>query len=155
MHATPAQILQKHKLFSKLSGQVVWNLAEEAGAGEGQLDAFMDFFEAQKARAVALLEALARDPDGWLILELDAPAAACPACSRLAGLAVPANHPELLDYLPPFGLGCRLTGRPGIPDQAQAAAADALPPPPVHKLCCDARPLTRLLAELPDAADAP
>ena len=57
MHAPPAQILQKHKLFSKLSGQVVWNLAEEAEAGESQLDAFMDFFEAQKARAVALLEA--------------------------------------------------------------------------------------------------
>lgn len=153
MHANPAQILQKHKLFSKLSGQVVWNLAEEAGAGEGQLDAFMDFFEAQKARAVALLEALARDPEGWLILELDDPAAACPACARLAGLAVPAASPALLDYLPPFGLGCRLTGRPGIPDRQQAAAA--LPPPPVHKLCCDARPLTRLLAELPDAADAP
>ncbi len=153
MPATPAQILQKHKLFSKLSGQVVWNLAEEAGAGEGQLDAFMDFFEAQKARAVALLEALARDPDAWLILELDAPAAACPACSRLDGLAVPATSPELLDYLPPFGLGCRLTGRPGIPDRKQAAAD--LPPPPIHKLCCDAWPLTRLLAELPDAADKP
>lgn len=153
MHATPAQMLQKHKLFSKLSGQVVWNLAEEAGAGEGQLDAFMVFFEAQKARAVALQEALARNPDGWLLLELDDPAAACPACARLAGLAVPANHPELLDYLPPFGLGCRLTGRPGIPDRQQAAAA--LPSPPVHKLCCDARPLTRLLAELSDAADAP
>ncbi|HML56601.1 MAG TPA: hypothetical protein PKC79_21085, partial [Solidesulfovibrio magneticus] len=127
MHATPAQILQKHKLFSKLSGQVVWNLAEEAGAGESQLDAFMEFFEAQKARAVALLEALARDPDGWLILELDDPASACPACARLGGLAVPATSPALLDYLPPFGLGCRLTGRPGIPDRTQAAAV--LPPP--------------------------
>ncbi|OLN24751.1 hypothetical protein DVDV_3960 [Desulfovibrio sp. DV] len=149
MHPTPAQLLQKHKLFSKLSGQVVWNLAEEAGADESQLDAFMAFFEAQKERATALLEALARDPDSWLILELDAAAAACPACTRLAGLAVPATHPDLLDYLPPFGLGCPLTGRPGLPAQAQDRAAASLPPAPVHKLCCDRRPLTLLLAELP------
>ena len=149
MHPTPAQLLQKHKLFSKLSGQVVWNLAEEAGADESQLDAFMAFFEAQKARAIALLEALARDPDSWLILELDAAATACPACTRLAGLAVPATHPDLLDYLPPFGLGCPLTGRPGLPDQARDGTAAPLPPAPVHKLCCDRRPLTLLLAELP------
>jgi hypothetical protein len=154
MHATPSELLQKHKLLSKLSGQVVWNLAEEAGADQSQLDAFMDFFEAQKARAAALLEALARDPDGWLILDLDPAAAACPGCARLAGLAVPGTHPALLDYLPPFGLGCPLTGRPGIPDAAQAKAAASLPPAPVHKLCCDSRPLTLLLAALPRPADA-
>ena len=114
----------------------------------------MDFFEAQKARAAALLKALADDPDAWLILELDAQKPACPACSRLAGLAVPATHPDILDYLPPFGLGCPLTGRPGIPDEAQAGAAASLPPAPVHKLCCDQRPLTLLLAELARTADA-
>ncbi|KHK01128.1 hypothetical protein [Desulfovibrio sp. TomC] len=154
MPPTPAELLQKHKLFSKLSGQVVWNLAEEAGAGASQLEAFMDFFEAQKARAAALLDALARDPDLWLILDLDAAATACPACARLAGLAVPATHPAMLDYLPPFGLGCSLTGRPGSPDQTQAGTAASLPPAPVHKLCCDQRPLTLLLAERTPAADA-
>lgn len=152
MQPTPAKLLQKHKLFCKLSGQVVWNLADEAGADANQLDAFMDFFEAQKARAAALLEALGRDPDVWLILELDDPQTACPACSRLAGLAVPATHPDILDYLPPFGLGCPLTGHPGLPDQAQARAAASLPPAPVHKLCCDQRPLTLLLAELARSA---
>ena len=154
MHATSAELLQKHKLLSKLSGQVVWHLAEEAGADASQLEAFMDFFEAQKARADALLQALAEDPDAWLILELDEAAAACPACTRLAGLAVPATNPDRLDYLPPFGLGCPLTGRPGRPAPAQARAAAALPPAPVHKLCCDQRPLTLLLAELPRTDDA-
>ncbi|MHC1791685.1 hypothetical protein [Solidesulfovibrio sp.] len=154
MHPSPAKLLQKHKLLSKLSGQVVWNLAEEAGADASQLEAFMDFFEAQKARAVALLEALADDPDAWLILELDEASPACPACTRLAGLAVPATHPDMPDYLPPFGLGCPLTGRPGRPDPAQVRAAASLPPAPVHRLCCDQRPLTLLLAELTRAADA-
>ena len=51
------------------------------------------------------------------------------------------------------GVPLSLVGVGIVPIQ-NSKGAD-LPPPPVHKLCCDARPLTRLLAELPDAADAP
>lgn len=143
--------MQQHKLFSRLSGQVVWNLAEEAGASVPQLDAFMEFFEAQKARAAALLTALADAPDAGVALFCDDPAAACPACARLHGAVIAAARPDVLDYLPPFGLGCRLAARPATAQEVLAAADAPLPPPPPHTLCCDVRPLTKLLAELPTA----
>ena len=147
--STPAQhLLAQHKLLSRLSGQVVWNLAEEAGADPVQLDAFMDFFEKMKRETAALMEALAQDPQACLLLTVERPESACPQCTCLDGLRIAAGDPKLLDYLPPFSLGCCVVGRLAQPNEGEPATETALlPQPPKHRLCCEQRPLSKLLAE--------
>ena len=143
MSANAKHLLQSHGLFSKLSGQVLWNLAEEAGAGEEQLAAFMDWCEALKLETGELMAALA--PGLCLELRLDDPGPACPDCAALQGLRVPADSPEILQFIPPFGLGCRCRASLTGPCESPALR---LPKPPLHKLCCERRPLSQLLVEL-------
>jgi len=147
MHPSDKDLLQEHPLFARLSGQVVWYLFEERGFAPEDIDGFMLRFEALKAETAALLRQV-RGPDnrgGWLLLEraVDAASGAvCPACSRYSGACAPLDAPEILAFVPPFSLGCRLRGR-----VVSAADFERLAPRPVRRDLALPRPVSRLVCD--------
>lgn len=147
------KLADSHPLLARLTGQVVWNLAEEAGADEQECSAFMDHYAAWRERALAVLERLHEAPGGGLrivVPESDRNGA-CPECLALHGVVIPGTHPDLAAWLPPFSIGCHC--RAEFVEVAEMAVAGAAQPPdglvpPVHRLCCPSRPLSLLLAQL-------
>lgn len=142
MQLTDKDLLQKHRLFSRLSGQIVWYLFEERGYAPDNIEGFMLRFEDLKAETAALLRAL-RDPanrGGVLVFESVAEEGSpCAACRGLVGAAIALDDPELDAWLPPFSLGCRLRGRVIF---AAGRGPTHRPPDsalvrPVHRLACD------------------
>jgi hypothetical protein len=131
------ELIARHPLFSKLSGQVIWLLFEEHDADPADIGAFMDHFMPHFTGQLDVLRRLLEHPDGWLRIRVSAPPgaesdaarAACPACAALDGSFLAASDPRLAAFLPPYSLGCR--ARAEFVDAAAFAALDAprlLPP---------------------------
>lgn len=140
------ELLQQHPLFKKLSGQIVWYMFEERGTPQEDIDAFFIHLEVCKVEALdvmrRLLESVDDEEPAWLRVEVrpgteDAPP--CPRCLAVKGLLLPANHPRLLEYLPPYSVGCRARGHVlSARDAAEMGGEQSpeLPPPPGHLLHC-------------------
>jgi hypothetical protein len=138
-------LLQKHPLFTRLSGQIVWYLFEERGYEPELIDGFMQRFERLKSETAELMRR-ARDPanqGGVLVIERsldsdDASGAPCALCTALENVALALDAPQLEIWLPPFSLGCRLRGRVVPPGAGLAPTPESrLPQPPVHLLVCE------------------
>lgn len=147
------ELLQQHPLFKRISGQVVWLLFEEHHAPQAAVDAFFVDLETRRAETLDVMQRLlqATDADEPPCLQIkvlhdvgDEPP--CARCRAMADLVIPANHPRLMDYMPPFGLGCRARARYL---GAQAARPflvrqeGRLPNPPGHELHCPSEWLFR------------
>ncbi|MEG6506986.1 hypothetical protein [Nitratidesulfovibrio sp. 1201_IL3209] len=146
------RLVDSHPLLARLTGQVVWNLAEEAGADDGECSLFMDHYVAWRGAALGVLERLRDAPGGGLRLVVDDEdrAGACPECVALHGVVLPGTHPDLAAWLPPFSIGCHCRAE-YVEATEMAVAGPHLPPglrPPAHRLCCPRRPLSLLLAQL-------
>ena len=147
------KLVDRHPLLARLTGQVVWNLAEEAGADDDECGLFMDHYVAWRGAALAVLERLRDAPGGGLRLMVDDEdrAAACPECMALHGVVLSGTHPDLAAWLPPFSIGCHCRAE-YVEAAEMAVAGSQMPPhglrPPAHRLCCPRRPLSLLLAQL-------
>jgi len=151
------ELLARHPLFGRLSGQVVWNLLEEEGVPEPDIDGFMLRLDDVLPRVAEFVKVFLNPPGpGWLVrLELSGPlpwgvaaeaappAKACAVCRALDGFVFPAGDPASLPFLPPFSLGCRLWPRLVPPGGGKPAAGKgkapgkALLPPSRSRLACD------------------
>lgn len=147
------RLVDSHPLLARLTGQVVWNLAEEAGADDDECGLFMDHYAAWRGAALAVLERLRDAPGGGLRLVMDDGdrAGACPECVALHGVVLAGTHPDLAAWLPPFSIGCHCRAE-YVEAAEMAVAGPHLPPaglrPPAHRLCCPRRPLSLLLTQL-------
>ncbi|MFV0421430.1 hypothetical protein [Oleidesulfovibrio sp.] len=148
------QLSDKHPLYSRLTGQVIWVLFEENDAEQDDIDTFMDLCLKRKERDLQVMQTLLDNPSLYLKVQIeDIPCLSgsegccktkhpdlpppCECCVALDGRVLPASHPELLKYLPPYGLGCRCT--PKAVTAAEAADAPPLTDAslPLRKLHCD------------------
>jgi hypothetical protein len=161
------QLSDMHPLYSRLTGQVIWLLFEENDARQEDIDAFMDLVLQRKERELDTMRALLENPALYLRVELqDVPCLsgniqsrdelsgdmlppgspcgiqtalppACSCCAALHGHVLPASHPQLLRYMPPYGLGCRCTPRAITAQEATGAPLLTAKPLPPQKLHCD------------------
>ncbi|MGE4296588.1 MAG: hypothetical protein AB7E47_01045 [Desulfovibrionaceae bacterium] len=139
------ELLRRHPLFTRLSGQVIWLLFEEHGAAPDDIDAFMDQYVLWRDEQLGVFKRLLSTPDGMLRIRADQTAALgapcpapCPTCERLNGLLVAASDPRLLDWLPPYSLGCRARATFVAADEPPGGAApiDTAATPPPRSLHC-------------------
>lgn len=140
------ELLERHPLFRRLSGQIVWYLFEERDIPPETIDAYFASLEACRIETLDLMRRLLDPPAdlGRVHLHVrlvpgDENAPPCPRCGRMHDILIPADHPRLLEYLPPYGLGCRARGR--LLAEAEAAhlltrQPAELPEPPGHELSC-------------------
>ena len=141
-------IADRHPLHRRLSGQVVWNLLAELEPDPATTDRFMDRYFKKREEDLALMAQLEAAPAGFLEIRMPHAKNGCPKCARLHGLVLPARHPRLMEFLPPFSLGCHLEGR--FLETATPTPEAELPETSEHnrhRLCCDMRPLSRLVME--------
>jgi len=111
---TDKELLDTHPLFNRLTGQVVWMLFEEHGVPLEDIEGFMLRFAEMKAQTASLLRSLRAGPQLWMQLFVPQDIQGvelCEDCLALAGKAIHASHPALIDFVPPFSLGCRLQTR--------------------------------------------
>lgn len=148
------QLSEKHPLYSRLTGQVIWVLFEENDAEQDDIDIFMDLCLKRKERDLQVLQKLLDNPALYLKVQLeDIPClhdakgnctakhpdlpAPCAHCAAVNGRVIPASHPDMLKYLPPYGLGCRCTPLAITAEEAEGAPLLTDAPLPLHKLHCD------------------
>lgn len=140
-------LLQQHPLFKKLSGQIVWYMFEERETPQEEIDEFFTHMEACRVETLKAMRQLL-DPsssDGeapWLLVEVEhgpEPAPPCERCKSMHGKLLPPDHPRLLEYMPPYSVGCRARPRAISAEQARErleANPQLLPEPPGHMLHC-------------------
>lgn len=105
------ELMSRHPLFKRLTGQVVWTLLEEAGLDPDAIDAFMSRFEKLRAETLDLLDELDNEGGALEITEHSTICASCESCAGLVGHCIPGDVPDPIRLMPPYGLGCRLTAR--------------------------------------------
>ncbi|NJB67641.1 hypothetical protein GGQ74_001281 [Desulfobaculum xiamenense] len=109
-YAFPPAIIESHPLVRRLSGQIIWCMFEEYDAAPEDIQAFLDLYDAERARALSAVSRIvaptADDNTGGIMIRLRDTGHVCPFCEALNGRFLPVGHPELLHFLPPFGLGC-------------------------------------------------
>jgi hypothetical protein len=124
-----AQLLDRHPVLRRLSGQVIWRLLEEEGLPEARIALALESFEAAKAAHVELLRRSAdpaeRAARPWVLLRLAPGGPACAACAALRHALLPADRPDLAQIIPPYGLGCGLAA--SLAADADLAGLDPAP----------------------------
>lgn len=127
---TPAQILDRHPLFRRLSGQIVWYMFEENEAREEDLHAFMDRINDLREEVLEQTELALEKEEMFLRIEQHGPQAPCERCAKLVGKHIQLNMEQSEKMLPPYALGCPLKGElvppsEGAPDANEILSADA------------------------------
>ena len=141
-----ANIAARHGLLGILSGQVIWNLVEDAGASPDEVEQFMDWYFAWREHLLETLQRIDEIPSGFVAFRVCKGAHACDACDALDGICVPASLPGLMEKLPPYAIGCRC-----LPESCDSVPADctlttALPDTlPTPRPCCRSLPITEML----------
>jgi len=140
------ELLQQHPLFKKLSGQIVWYMFEERGTPQDQIDAFFTHLEACRVETLEAMRRLLRHEDDeeprWMLVEVRQGAESAPPCARcraMDGILIRADDPRLLEYLPPYSVGCRARALVVTAEHARERLARnprSLPSPPGHMLHC-------------------
>ncbi|GAB7078538.1 hypothetical protein [Megalodesulfovibrio paquesii] len=131
-----SSIKRPHPFYGAVTGQALFYLLQEEDVPEARIQELLDLFEAGKTSLAALLNSRPA------AVRLHAAPGACGDCSRLDGLVIPGDHPDLPALLPPYGLGCRVTAEV-IAEPAQAGPASSPQPtivqrtvPRPHPICC-------------------
>lgn len=141
-----ANIAARHGLLGILSGQVVWNLVEDAGASPEETEQFMDWYFSWREHLLETLQHIEDAPSGFVVFRVCKGAEACDTCSTLEGVCVPASLPGLLEKLPPYAIGCRCLPvlYDSVPEgcRLMADVPEALPSP---RPCCRSLPITEML----------
>lgn len=140
------ELLQQHPLFKKLSGQIVWYMFEERDVPPEDIDAFFTHLESCRVETLDVMRRLLRPSSDtgevYLRVEVVQGKEAPPPCSRckvMDGIVLSASHPKLMEYMPPYSVGCRARARIIDGERAQAILerqGDSLPEPPEHQLHC-------------------
>lgn len=139
-------LAQRHGLLGILTGQVVWNLVEDAGATPDEVERFMDWYFTWREDLLDVLERISDTPTACVQLHVCNDAAACDACSALDGTLLSASIPDLIEKLPPFAIGCRCLPRilTEVPEGAQCLHEIPMPLPSPRP-CCRTLPITSML----------
>lgn len=128
---------EQHPLFRRLTGQVVWLLFEEQGAAPENIDAFMEALLSMRKQQLEVMATLMQNPELLLRITVAEQGPPCTQCAIYDGGLLPASHPNLLLWLPPFSLGCRCRMEAVPPDALPTHAVQlAQLPLPEHMLCC-------------------
>ena len=101
------ELRNKHALYKRMSGEVVWLLLEENGYDADFCDTFMNQVFADMHHTLNVMNELEDNPAKYLAFEVAEKA--CKKCACLAGKVVPATDPLWVSCLPPFGVGCKVT----------------------------------------------
>ncbi len=140
------ELMRRHPLFKRLSGEVVWLMFEERDIPPESIDAYFSCLEGVRVETLDVMRRLLSPPSdaGKVYLQVtlrpgDEKAQPCARCGRMRNILIPADHPRILEYMPPYGLGCRATGR--VLNEQEAAPllekqGSELPEPPGHELSC-------------------
>lgn len=131
------ELRNRHPLYARLSGDVVWALFEELGYDDEQCGRAMDAVIAQMHHVLAVMRRLESDPTAHFVLRGDP---ACERCAPLMRAAFPATHPAWRRFLPPFAVGCRMScealDAAALKERGYAAPADGESAPPDCPLLC-------------------
>ncbi len=95
----------RHPLYTRLSGDVVWALFEDLGYDPERCGEAMDAFIAEMHHTLAVMRRLETDAAAYLVLR----GKLCERCALLADQALSAANPDWRRFLPPFAVGCRIT----------------------------------------------
>ncbi len=140
-HDLPA-LARRHPLYARLSGQVVWRLLEEGELEPPRLAQLMDHYEAVRAQTLETLALFLGPEPGRpaflriVVAQAPTPAPICSQCQARAGKLVPADSPWLLDFFPPYSLGCRARAEAVFDAKPDRGALVDLSQPPRRSLYC-------------------
>lgn len=140
------ELLLQHPLFKKLSGQIVWYMFEERDVPPEDVDSFFTHLEACRVETLDAMRHLLHPPSddesACLLIEVRQGREAPPPCSRckaMDGVVLPADHPRLLEYMPPYSVGCRARARVISSERGAKLLekqGNSLPEPPGYELHC-------------------
>ncbi len=100
------ELRNRHPLYARLSGDVIWALFEELGYDDEQCGQALDAAIAQMHHVLAVMRRLENDPTAYFVLRGDP---VCECCAPLLRGAFPAARPAWRRFLPPFAVGCRMS----------------------------------------------
>ena len=155
-HDTLKDLQDKHPLFSRVSGQVVWLACEECGLNEEEITKVMDTFMEMREATLETMYKIENDDSSFLLIQIEESAARvpCPGCVRLNGRLVPAAHPRILEYLPPYSISCMC--RAHCLNKAEASEYAAGKGVSIEALYPESDPNTEIYCQedwLPESAD--
>lgn len=136
-------LAQKHPLFSRLSGQVIWYLFEERDIPVPVIEAFMDKVIVWLRQWVDLLRPILEDEPGapgFLRIHLAktrGAGQACSFCQGLEGKILRLNEPNARRFLPPYSVGCRTRAELLHEAPPDAVFLDTTVLTPPKRLHCD------------------
>ncbi len=122
----------EHPLYTRLSGDVVWALLEEAGLDPEHCEVMMDEVLAAMNQTLKAMAAVEQGSALALRLQLDEDA--CPHAAALNGAVINPANGDWKKALPPYAVGCSALGiAADVPGQD---AGQDLPPRPACGLIC-------------------
>lgn len=125
---TPAQILDRHPLFRRLSGQIVWYMFEEHEARDIDTEAFMDRMEAQREEVLEQVELALEQEEMFVKISTASGTVPCEHCAQMTGRYIDLSTPGAERLLPPYALGCPLKGELLPPTQPAPDKESTLQP---------------------------
>ncbi|BBD06760.1 hypothetical protein [Desulfovibrio ferrophilus] len=105
---TTAQLLDRHPLLRRLSGQIVWLMFEEHDADPDDIQAFLDRMQPVMNGSAELIEAILSGEELYARIRRDGKGVPCEKCTAMEGKAIALHQEGAEQLLPPYGLGCPL-----------------------------------------------
>jgi len=135
---TTAQLLDRHPLLRRLSGQIIWLMFEEHDIDPDVIQAFLDSMQPVLHGSAEIIEAAMSGEELYARIVTQGERIPCEACSRMVGKAIALGNQGAEALLPPYGLGCPLRAEI-IPPGQEPAAGEILAPdaatPHGHLIC--------------------
>ncbi|SHN63169.1 hypothetical protein [Desulfovibrio litoralis] len=109
---TIKELQEKHPLFSKITGQVVWVACEEQGMNEEHINMFMDSFMELRETTLELMFKLKDNPSSFLLIKKEPRFnhLPCSGCNSMVDCIIPASAPDIYKYMPPYSINCVCRG---------------------------------------------
>lgn len=138
MSMSQAQLLDRHPLLRRLSGQIIWLMFEEHDIDPDVIQAFLDSMQPVLHDSAEIIEAAMSGEELYARITTTHDRIPCEGCAKMVGRAIALSR-DGAETLLPYGLGCPLRAEIIPPTQDAPAEKDLLDPaegsPHGHLLC--------------------
>lgn len=122
---TTAQLLDRHPLLRRLSGQIVWLMFEEHEAALDDIQAFLDGLQPVLRDAAELIAISLSGEQRYARIKVAGAKVPCARCAAMAEKVIALHREGAERLLPPYGLGCPLRAEL-IPSAQEPPGSDEL-----------------------------
>ncbi|MBU1002218.1 MAG: hypothetical protein KKE73_06815 [Proteobacteria bacterium] len=105
---TTAQLLDRHPLLRRLSGQIIWLMFEEHEAPLEDIQAFLDGLQPVLQESAELIAAALSGKELYARIKLAGKVTPCRKCAAMVEKVIALHQEGAERLLPPYGLGCPL-----------------------------------------------